>query len=261
MRLSPESKLKVSIITVCLNAESTIEQSIKSVISQTYKNIEYIIIDGGSTDNTLNIINKYKNQIYYFISEKDNGIYDAMNKGLSKATGDFIYFLGADDNLTGDILTKIIPILKSNTQAIHYGQVELYPEGKLFGGKFNKWKLIHKNISHQSIFYPSDIIKKNNYNNYYKITADWDLNLYLMSRNYKFKYNGLVIATFNTKGISFQGDSAFEKDRRKIIKKYFGIKELAFLVIGIQIPILILDYFITKFNKLIKKIRYVTIYF
>lgn len=89
--------LKISIITVSYNAAKTIEQTIQSVVNQTYDNIEYIIIDGGSTDGTVDIIKKYEDKIAYWVSEPDKGIYDAMNKGILKASGEYIYFLGADD--------------------------------------------------------------------------------------------------------------------------------------------------------------------
>lgn len=91
--------MKVSIITVCYNSEEYIEEAVKSVLFQTYQNIEYIIIDGKSTDGKLNIINKYKDRISKIMSEKDEGIYDAMNKGAQVATGDIIYFLNSDDRL------------------------------------------------------------------------------------------------------------------------------------------------------------------
>ncbi|WP_348653122.1 glycosyltransferase family 2 protein [uncultured Sulfurimonas sp.] len=94
--------MKVSIITVSFNSEKTIERTIKSVIKQTYSEIEYIIIDGASTDNTLNIINKYKKNINILISEKDNGIYDAMNKGIKVATGEILHFLNSDDYYIDD---------------------------------------------------------------------------------------------------------------------------------------------------------------
>lgn len=89
--------MKVSIITVCYNSESTIEDTIKSVASQDYENIEYIIIDGGSTDNTNDIVKKYANNVDIYVSEKDDGLYDAMNKGVSLATGDIIGILNSDD--------------------------------------------------------------------------------------------------------------------------------------------------------------------
>ena len=91
---------KISVITVVLNNKNTIEETINSVLNQKYSNLEYIIIDGGSTDGTLEIINKYKEQIYYFKSEKDLGIYDAFNKGLKIASGDLIGFINSDDIYT-----------------------------------------------------------------------------------------------------------------------------------------------------------------
>src|SRR3989338_780018 len=89
--------MKVTIITVCKNAQDTIEETIKSVASQDYKDIEYLIIDGKSTDETLKIINKYKNKIDNIISEPDKGIYYAMNKGIKRSTGDLVYFLNSGD--------------------------------------------------------------------------------------------------------------------------------------------------------------------
>lgn len=98
--------MKISIITVVLNSEKTIEDTIRSVFSQRYPNIEYIVIDGGSTDGTLQIINKYRKQINYFSSGKDSGIYDAMNKGIHTATGDVIGILNADDVYSDDYVIE-----------------------------------------------------------------------------------------------------------------------------------------------------------
>ena len=103
--------MKISIITVVKNAEKTIENTILSVLNQTYKNIELIIIDGVSTDGTLDIINKYKDKISYFISEPDTGVYNAMNKGIKAATGDIFYFLNANDSLYDDKVLCQAPIL------------------------------------------------------------------------------------------------------------------------------------------------------
>jgi glycosyltransferase involved in cell wall biosynthesis len=100
--------LKISIITVAYNAEKSIEDTIQSVIGQTYKNIEYIIIDGNSTDDTLKICNTYKESIHTIVSEKDKGIYDAMNKGIALATGDVIGVLNADDfYLNSNVISKV----------------------------------------------------------------------------------------------------------------------------------------------------------
>ena len=103
----------VSIITVVYNGEDFLEASIQSVINQTYENIEYIIIDGGSTDNTTKLIKRYKDKVDYWVSEKDSGVYDAMNKGIDASNGDFLFFLGADDLLADNILGKIFNDLKN----------------------------------------------------------------------------------------------------------------------------------------------------
>ena len=102
------SKPLISIITVCYNSEKTIERSIQSIINQSYKNIEFIIIDGSSSDNTLEIIDKYKEMISIKISEKDSGIYDAFNKGLNICNGDLIGFVNSDDYLMPDALEILV---------------------------------------------------------------------------------------------------------------------------------------------------------
>ena len=107
--------MKVSIITITYNSESTLIDTIDSVINQTYKDIKYIIIDGKSTDSTISIVHSYKNKISTFISEKDNGIYDALNKGISLATGDIIGVLHSDDFYTNHhIIEKIVQTFKLN---------------------------------------------------------------------------------------------------------------------------------------------------
>jgi len=106
--------LKISIITVAYNAEKSIEDTIQSVLNQSYSNIEYIIIDGKSTDKTLDICNQYKNQITTIVSEKDKGIYDAMNKGVAIATGDIIGVLNADDfYIDNDVITNVANLFQS----------------------------------------------------------------------------------------------------------------------------------------------------
>jgi glycosyltransferase involved in cell wall biosynthesis len=140
--------LKISLVTVVFNAESTIERCIQSVIDQTFKNIEYIVIDGGSTDKTVEVINKFKKNIHYFLSEQDNGIYDAMNKGIKFATGDVVGMLNADDFLADNhILSKVAESFQNYDTQIVYGDLEYindagkifrkWHSGKYTNGKFN----------------------------------------------------------------------------------------------------------------------------
>lgn len=116
--------MKVSIITVCLNSADTIEDAIQSVLSQTYKNIEYIIVDGGSTDGTLEIINKYRNRIAKFVSEKDRGIYDAMNKGIKLAAGEIIGTLNSDDfYASNDVIYNIVQQIETQNADALWGDL------------------------------------------------------------------------------------------------------------------------------------------
>jgi glycosyltransferase involved in cell wall biosynthesis len=122
-------ELKISLISVVFNAQNTIERCINSVLQQGYKNVEYILIDGGSTDNTIQIINRYKQNIDLFISEPDSGVYDAMNKGISKATGDIIGTLNADDYFAGtDILQQVAAAFAENNTDILYGDLDYIDE-------------------------------------------------------------------------------------------------------------------------------------
>lgn len=130
--------LKISLITVVYNAQTSIKRCIESVIAQNYSNIEYIIIDGGSTDGTLQIIEQYKSYISIFLSETDKGIYDAMNKGIKLATGDIVGTLNADDFLAdNDVLSDIAEAFEQNKTGIVYGNLDyINPKGAVI----RKWK-------------------------------------------------------------------------------------------------------------------------
>lgn len=217
----------ISIITVVYNGEKYLEETIQSVINQTYPNVEYIIIDGGSTDGTLDIIKKYENKIDYWVSEKDEGIYDAMNKGIDLATGEWVYFLGADDILCREVLKQIY--FDSNFDRKYlaiYGDVYMPKKHKLYNGKFNKYKIMFCNICHQAIFYNSKVFKQNKFNEKYKIWADYDLNMRIFDEA-NFMYKPILVAFFNDlSGISslVKNDEIFQNERAAIIKKYLGKK-------------------------------------
>jgi glycosyltransferase involved in cell wall biosynthesis len=150
---------KVSIIIPSYNSEKRIERSIRSALFQNYPNLEIILIDGGSTDNTLKIIKKYEKWIAYWLSEPDDGPYHAMNKGIDKVTGDWIYFL-CDDTLLEGVLNNIFSLKKINSFDYIYGNCIYEANNNVFDGIFDIRKLCVKNISHQSIFTKTKILKK-----------------------------------------------------------------------------------------------------
>lgn len=123
-------KPKISVITVCYNAENSIEKTIESVLNQNYSNIEYIIIDGKSTDNTKNILRKYRDKITKIISEPDSGLYDAMNKGLLLATGDYVNFMNAGDIFCdNNVIKDVIEKYNSSADVIYGNAVVINPNG------------------------------------------------------------------------------------------------------------------------------------
>lgn len=202
--------IKISIITVSYNAVKTINQTIKSVMDQTYTNIEYIIIDGGSSDGTIEIIKNYADRLTYWVSETDNGIYDAMNKGLKKASGDFVYFIGADDCLIDDdIIRKVVDILKKNDEVdILSGTVWMVDEKtklqRLWQNNVSKEKIMQGYmVHHQGLFTKRKILEKYPFNLKYKIVSDYEfvLNTYF-DKTIKYKYVATPIAFYSLGGIS-----------------------------------------------------------
>ncbi|MEM2146212.1 MAG: glycosyltransferase family 2 protein [Candidatus Jordarchaeaceae archaeon] len=219
---SNPKKPLITIVTVTYNAKEFLERSIRSVLEQSYDNVEYIVVDGGSTDGTLDIIKRYDDYIDYWVSEKDRGIYDAMNKGTRVASGDWIYFLGADDVLV-NCLHLIAPYLR-NTRSIYYGDVYLPGKNKVYGGEFKFHTLISKNINHQSIFYPKEVFKKYNYNLKYRLLADYELNIRCWGdKTFRFKYLPVLVCIHNDSGYSFRSlDPEFENDKPTLIFENFS---------------------------------------
>lgn len=215
----------ISVITVSYNAVETIEKTILSVINQIYANVEYIIIDGGSTDGTVDVINKYSERIFYWISESDKGIYDAMNKGVAKANGDYLFFLGADDALYSKFTFWKVSQYFKQKNIIYYGKVLLVPSRKIYGEKMNLRKICLKNINHQAIFYPRKVFEKYNYNTLYKVYADYHLNLLCFSDEiFSFTYLDCIVSEFNEQGYSSNVvDVEFNKVFFSLIRKRFGI--------------------------------------
>jgi glycosyltransferase involved in cell wall biosynthesis len=184
----------ISIITVVYNCVNTLEKTILSVVHQDFYNFEYIIIDGGSTDGTLEIIKKYQDNIKLWISESDKGIYDAMNKGVKIAKGDYLYFLGGDDLLFSNSVLYNISIKLTDKNKIYYGNVLFKTRNVIYDNKFSSLKIVTRNISHQSIFYPREIFDKYSFDIKYRIFADYALNLKLYGNSsFSFVYISQII--------------------------------------------------------------------
>lgn len=211
----------ISIVTVVFNGAATIEATINSVLSQNYPRLEYVIIDGGSTDGTVEIVRRYEKQLARWVSQSDAGIYDAMNQALEMISGDFVLFLGCDDLLWGpDVLIHAADKMRDQ-RLIYYGDVVMKGTGAVYDGFFSRWKIVRKNICHQSIFYPKELYKENKYSLEYPVLADYAYNLQFFKQ---FSYLNLIISRFNESGVSGRVvDTAFNKDFRGLVKSYLGI--------------------------------------
>lgn len=168
--------MKISVVTVCFNAADLIEKTISSVAEQTYPDVEYIVIDGKSTDATTDIIRKYSDSISYWVSEPDNGIYDAMNKGISAATGDYIIFMNAGDSFTDStVLEKVVPYLGSHT-IVSGRWNRCYSDGKVKQAAPKKTESlkVEMPICHQATFIRLPYHKDNPFDTSFKLSADYD---------------------------------------------------------------------------------------
>jgi glycosyltransferase involved in cell wall biosynthesis len=224
--------LKISIITVSLNSSSFIEKAIKSLRSQTYPNVEHIVIDGGSTDGTLDIIKKYIDSIEYYISEPDSGIYNAMNKGISASTGDIVFFLNSDDYFADDrVLEDVASVFQKNPDIdIVFGNQIFDYEKKMLIKKqsfeVTRKQLARMTIQHQTLFARKIVFQlTGGFLEEYEVVADYDwiLNVFL-EHKCRFQYLDREISVMSTQGKSWSTN--FEKERIEVMKKYFSNYEI-----------------------------------
>lgn len=210
---------KVSIITVCFNAKAHIEKTILSIINQTYNNIEFIIIDGGSTDGTINIIKKYNEYITFWNSEPDKGVYDAMNKGIIHSTGEWINFMNAGDSFYKEnTIESFIEKIPKGTD-IAYGDTMI---NLSIGNFLEKPKPLNKInegmiFGHQATFIRSKIHKSNLFDLTYKLSADYNFFYTAYKRNYTFSYIPIIVANYEGEnGLSSKNHFLSRKENAKI---------------------------------------------
>ncbi|MFP4514864.1 MAG: glycosyltransferase family 2 protein [Parcubacteria group bacterium] len=259
MKNNQQKKVLITIITVCLNSEKYIEETIKSVINQDYKNIEYIIVDGGSTDKTLDIIKKYEKYINKWISEPDKGIYDAMNKGIDMANGELIAFLNSDDYYFSNALKEISKKYKETKADVITGKLALINKKghilKIINKDSSKMKSNNFSISHPSSFIKTKLMKKYKFDTNYTIAADYKFLFILFLKKYKFININYVIAAFREGGISSfwlkrkKEKIRINKEQYKFIKQYANmhaneLKEIATFYILNKDYVLARKYFI-----------------
>lgn len=251
------NKPLISIITVVYNGEKYLEQTIQSVLNQTYTNIEYIIIDGKSTDKTLDIIKKYDNEISFWSSEPDKGIYDAMNKGIKKADGDYIGILNSDDYYELNAVEHIVnEISKFPDADVLFGNI--YKLNMYFPEKILQNNMKGTNLTKGfSIWHPTTFVKQQIYTKHglfdtsYKIAADYDLLLRFYLKNCKFQYINKVITNFREGGMSDYNNGTAQEQFR-IHREHTTLWNAHFAKIKLQIKELLQK----LFKKLLGKKNY-----
>lgn len=211
--------LKISIITVCYNSAHSIEETFKSVQHQTYDNIEYIVVDGESKDDTLNIIRKYEGVIDRWVSEADKGLYDAMNKGISMATGDYVGIINSDDVFyNSTVIAEVAEFLAMNDGIdASIGNIVQHKDGKIVRTYSSKsWNPEKLKIGfmppHPSILFRKDLfLRLGNYDiTKFKSGADYELIIrYFLKEKISYKYSGITTTSMAMGGISSSGWSSY----------------------------------------------------
>jgi len=222
---------RFSIITVTYNAEKVIEETIQSVITQTYKNYEYIIIDGASKDNTLSVIDKYKDMISSVVSEPDKGLYDAMNKGIAAATGDYLCFLNAGDSFHEDDTLQLM-VHSINDEALPdvlYGETAIVNKDghflhmrRLQTPENLTWKSFKRGmlVCHQAFFAKRSLAEP--FDLSYRFSADFDWCIRVMKKAKTLHNTHITVIDYLDEGLTTQNHKASLKERFRIMAKHYG---------------------------------------
>jgi glycosyltransferase involved in cell wall biosynthesis len=215
----------ISVVTVVLNGAKTLEATLRSVLDQGFEDLDYVVIDGGSTDGSLDIIRRYESRLGHWRSEADKGLYDAMNKGLRAAKGRWVLFLGADDVLVAS-LAEIAPLLKAE-RTVYYGDVFMTRRQRVYDGRFSAYKIMFANICQQAIFYPREVFDVRQFDTRYKLWADYVLNMACYGdRRFRFVYIGKLVCVYNdySGATAYNVDAKFETDRELLIRTHLPLR-------------------------------------
>ncbi|MCC8425260.1 glycosyltransferase family 2 protein [Mucilaginibacter sp. UR6-11] len=219
----------LSVITIVYNNAKYIERTMLSVLNQTYRGIEYIVIDGRSTDGTLEVIEKYKSRVAKLISEKDKGIYDAMNKGLAAATGDYVLFMNSADEFYAD--DTVANVFATAPDAdIYYGETEMIDEeGRSLGRRRHKapanftWRSFKygMSVSHQAIYIKRSLVEP--YDPRYQLSADIDWILRAVKKAKRIVNVNQYVARYQVGGMSKLKHRQSLAERFDIMKRHYGL--------------------------------------
>jgi glycosyltransferase involved in cell wall biosynthesis len=224
--------IKISIITINFNDKTGLEKTIKSIINQTWKGFESIVIDGGSNDGSKEIIEKYKNKISYSVSEPDTGIYNAMNKGITVAKGDFILFLNSGDCLHNpNVIDQVIKVLDSKI-SIYYGNLCITKNGvKNYlltpPDTLDFLYFINNSLPHPASFIKKELFKKYFfYNENLKIISDWEFFVFCICKmNESYKHLNFEISDFDDAGVSSKIENQYliKKEEKLVLENHFPL--------------------------------------
>ena len=217
---------RFSIITINYNNASQLRRTIESVLAQTFRDIEFIVIDGGSTDNSLEVIRAFANRIDYWVSEPDRGIYHAMNKGMKQAHGEYVNFMNAGDSFhAADVLEEIDRQL--GDADILFGNVCDAATGRRYGGiragsEVTFLTLKKEILCHQATFYRREVLERHPYDESLRIIADWKVNVQaIVFDNCKVKVVDTIIANYDLTGMSSTQSTLHAEERRKVMSELF----------------------------------------
>jgi len=214
--------MRYSIITINYNNKEGLRHTIESVINQSFKDFEYIIIDGGSTDGSVDVIKEYADHVNYWVSEKDKGVYNAMNKGIAQAKGDYLVFMNSGDCFHSP---DVLELMADYHEYIICGKV-LKGDSTIPCGHHKPTislvDLMRGSLPHQAMFIKREIMARHPYDENYKILSDWKFCIHaLVYDNCTFRNSDVIVADYDTSGISTNSNGLLAKERKFILQEMF----------------------------------------
>lgn len=218
-----QTKPLITVVTVCYNAVNELDKTMQSVLNQIYDNIEYIVIDGGSTDGTVDVIKKYADRLAYWVSEPDKGIYDAMNKGIKASTGEWINFMNAGDWFYKNTTLSEVFERGKNEAGVIYGSVNMVYStySQIVHPQMKPSKKNPMPFNHQSVFVRTIFMKERPFDTTYKYVADYNFFFNIVD-TVRFVESEVIVSSYSTVGYSSQNIIAVNAERIKINPCYYN---------------------------------------